>query len=251
MEENQNSQTENLNPTLPVSPIEQTPPPTPPVSNSTKSKFSLATIIAIIVLLLVFGSTAGFYVFKSQSLKSIKPTPSPVVQISPTPTTDPNNNWPYYTNEKLGFSIQRPGNWVYVDETSFSGSDYQDVGFRIEKNNFNQAVVEVWTKNVASEIQNNATILSTGRLGDYSYSEYQKIPVGSNTADFNFVKWDPIVRIGTPTPVIAGGPTEWYEARISANNKFYILTFPTQNDKSKEEDKKIFDRMLSSFKFTQ
>lgn len=96
-----------LNHTPPVS----SAPQTPPSDLKPKQKLPLAIIIGIVLFLLVAGSVAGFYVFKQQSLKSIKPTPSPVVQKQiPTPTSDPTASWKTYTSNDGKFSFKYPQN---------------------------------------------------------------------------------------------------------------------------------------------
>ena len=108
--ENQNDQNQNHTP--PVSPVGQTPPiQTPPVSKQ-KSKLPVGIIIGIILFLIVAGSTAGFYVFKQQSLKTaLKPVPSVIPDVTrnpPSPSPDPTANWKTYTDKELGFSIKYP-----------------------------------------------------------------------------------------------------------------------------------------------
>lgn len=87
---------ENNNTNQPV--VEQQAPQTAPAqslgqmppSSTPKPKFSLATIISIIIFLLVAGSAAGFYVFKPQIMSLVsRPTPTPIAvepSVTPSPT---------------------------------------------------------------------------------------------------------------------------------------------------------------------
>lgn len=118
MEENSN----NLNPSQPVPPVEQTPP----ISNSEKRKSKLPIlIIGIILFLLIVGSAAGFYVFKQQSSNTTaKPTPTPLLAEVSTKAGTPNPasnaasataNWKTFVEPDAKYTIKYPSDWsVYT-----------------------------------------------------------------------------------------------------------------------------------------
>lgn len=115
--ENQNSQSTNINTSSSIS--SSIPPSVNPPSG--KSKLSRTLIIGIILLLLLAGSAAGFYVFKPLLMNLVsKPssTPTPLAQkLSTSPTPDSTTNWKIYLDSETGFTFKYPPTWEQKTET--------------------------------------------------------------------------------------------------------------------------------------
>lgn len=107
MKENQNESASKRAQT-PPSPITATQQVNPPHLNNAKPKpkFPLPGIIAVILIVLIFGSAAGFYVFKQQSNLATKPTPVPSSKIVKQLSKD--TNLKTYTNRTYKYSLQFP-----------------------------------------------------------------------------------------------------------------------------------------------
>ncbi len=128
MEEDQNL-AGNLNPTPPVSRVEQTPAGQSPLGGATaskpKPKFPLAVTVGLVLFFLIAISAAGFYAFKPQIMKLIsKPTPTPrlIIKVSPTPIPDSTANWETYSSSS--YSIKYPPDFYMVPSSQRGGADY-------------------------------------------------------------------------------------------------------------------------------
>src|SRR3989344_1362777 len=120
---------DNQNPSqmAPQDPSVQTPPPQPPIQQtspvetepvaqtsppSTPKPFLSGKILLIFIVLLILLGAGGTYL----ALNS-KPKPQPVVSkatptSTPTPAPDPTASWKTYKNETYSYSLKIPNDWV-------------------------------------------------------------------------------------------------------------------------------------------
>lgn len=97
-------------PTLPTS-------ETPPVQSNRVPKPSLPKILlfSLIALILIAASSLGtYFVVKSQLISKV-PAPTPLPQITPSPTPDV-TAWKTYTNTKRGYTFKYPENVKLTEE---------------------------------------------------------------------------------------------------------------------------------------
>lgn len=205
------------------------PPPARPVNEipHPKSKFKL--ILFIVILLIIVGGGAYYLGAKQNKLivgnQQTSPTIAPPI---PTSTPDPTANWKTYKNEKYGFEVKYPNNYAistqsgsFVAPNIISFKPPAEIMFTVDDNPRNLSLSE-WVK---SDIV----------IHDLSI-KWQSIIVGS------------VESLKSPISGNMDGGVG-YSALIPQKNKVYSLLFSTKAPGA-EAELKVFDQMLSTFKFT-
>lgn len=234
-EQNQNSNSTTL-PPAPQQPIVE-----PEKSSFMSSKWIKIGIgFAILVILLGGIYTLG----RSSVLKELNPT-SPIIpskspdmyQGSPSPTSNPTANWKTYINTKYGYSVKIPKDWKIdtqggVDQSTFI-APYLDSPCNYDGGILCSTILVSATgagTNSTAIISNKKDIL----LDNQSASSFEAYDpsYGNNLGRFQYV-----------ISVKHNGLDYGFVYEESKKNK----TFKSTSD---FEDKKTFDIIMSTFKFT-
>ncbi len=177
------------------------------------------------------------------------------------PSVDEFESWQTYQNIELGFEMKYPQkNWMTSDDEPNSGifcegirkidentnMSYIDsqAGIHIysidNPNNLSiQELFDKWNKNCIADMENGNN--EFGCIDAENISEWEKI----------IIDGIPAFRSGM-RPIPEGIPTN--DVYIKLPNKYIVLSAfsgPYNNDKECLEINSIFDKMLSTFKFTK
>lgn len=196
-------------------------------------KFNPILVLAAVILLIIVGA-GGIFLGKSlnNSQSSAQPTVAPV--------PDETANWKMYTNTKLGYSFTYPISWAncpnnfgggqtdttaYLCSASFQPFDYIWTSFINNPQNLN--FQQLVTQNLNEDLKNSFKY-TTITIGQNSAYVTKSLP-GSTTSESVFFKTSNNGYIGISyQPVDSGsGFSETYSSY------------------------KIFDQILSTFKFLQ
>ncbi len=236
--ENQNNQTQNLNPNPPVPPVSNTSQTQQPIENP-KPKVSIAAIIGILIfLLLAGGAAASFTVLKPQIMKLVaksSPTPAPIVTITPTP--DPTADWKTYTDQKLNFSLKYPSE-VSIKRTLDEGGVEFGIGKSADPNYVGFDILSVYFRTTAGN--DPETVFRTTECPSLQGKTCQE--------KTEAVKINNAVGIKTLGPNYPSGDN-YYLTNESKTFPVIRLTYSKSNNTPKQ-DIKIFEQVLSTFKFT-
>ncbi|OGM23145.1 hypothetical protein A2961_02085 [Candidatus Woesebacteria bacterium RIFCSPLOWO2_01_FULL_39_21] len=74
-----------------------------------KNSKGVAEIFIIVILSLLIVGGIGYYAYKNAQIR-------PVPTTFPTPTVDVTENWKTYKNEKYGFQVNYPTDWIYKEK---------------------------------------------------------------------------------------------------------------------------------------
>lgn len=245
-------------PTQPVAPEIQTPiiptsEPTQPAISPPLSKLKWF-LIAGIVIVLIFVSLGGAYVLSKnqKSLSTIIPSGNSSIGNSqnseknsingnagqatnPTPTPDPTANWKVYVNKELGIELKYPQNWKMSTNCKFGNICFLSDDFE--------------------EIAN-----AVGEGGDSYVASKGSVFSISSSIKTSLMKLDDFCRPGGPITITSCEDTKLdgidAKKRISGNataigaltDNFMIIV---GQNYSVQENKKVLDQILSTFKFTQ
>lgn len=183
-------------------------------------------IIEIVVLIiLALAIAGGAYYLGRQS--NLKPTSSPTVKVSPTPTlTDETRSWKTYENNNLKFSFRYPGEYNFEVHDPFPDKRVQ-VLLNPEEDKFVDinANKEVEHRTPADIYLDNRSI-GTVKIGEY---EWYVFYLSSGYSD---------------GPVVATSPIYAYQ-REDENGILYSVGF-----NGDREQTRLHSEILSTFKFT-
>jgi hypothetical protein len=200
------------------SPSEHTAPP--------RKKFPLIPILLGAFLFLLLGC-GGYVLFA----KKTRPIGKAIAQVSPTafqpsPKTDPTANWKIYRNSKYGYILKYPSNF-FVEESHDPMGDIDTTEIsNIETKKFNSGVKDpddsdVFLMFITNPWQGNRTL-------EDAYRDY---PLSRST-----------YTVGEESGFIANGKKT---VVVNKNGKEYVFNIRSLNTQSK-----LFDQILSTFKFT-
>lgn len=97
-----------MEPIIPQPTNEQSTISVSPISSQTKNKNRLVLILALLVFLL--SVITAFFVWQNMQLRQqlATPQPTPTVSVTPTPTTDPTADWTTHKSKVLGIEFKLP-----------------------------------------------------------------------------------------------------------------------------------------------
>lgn len=125
--------------------------------NKTPTSLKQSLIKAILVFILLVGTTTAFYLLgKAQNIKTITVNPTATPSSTSTPTQV--SAWKTYSNTKYNYAIDYPNDWAFSEyEDSKSGASFNDViSISVGKTLLNYAnqTLEEYAKIAGKEIQN-------------------------------------------------------------------------------------------------
>lgn len=176
--------------------------------------------------------------------------PQPSSTPSPTTTPDPTANWKTYTNTKYGFTLEYPNDWVVKSEnktvdSSTTRTTIQSSDLAIEEINIPGVGGEQVINGSKLEISasNNENFTSYEQLKDFMENEYTGFPLNYFTSSKEIIV-DGIkstIKSGRKIRTLALGSSFVYFFKDGVT---YNLTFTNSQD-----DDRIFNQILSTFKF--
>lgn len=222
-----------MDPVLQTQP-EQAPPSTPPVPPEKKiSKKLIIAATILIVLLLILG--IGGYFLNLRYQASLIPPVTIDPSSTPTSTPDPTKNWKTYTDSTYGFSVQYPPTWIV--------NEYEDgVGFSSNPNNPQSN--ESFGDGVSMQFHanpNNITTLDFVKTIRFK----EDLPPWKNTERAKATTFNGLD--ATKVEDVVGGKGG-FGSGFFISYESTIIELLTQNPSDTNE--KIFNTMLSTFKFT-
>ncbi len=247
-----------MDPNIPAQSIVQPEPqlvqaPTQPTNLPQSSSKKKWILISAVLLLLIVVSFGGAY-FLSNKMKSTSVSKAGNNSLNgnatqttkPTPTPDPTANWRTYTNTKYGYSIQYPENWFARESPdTMTGAAFTS------SSKMNDYASETISIAYAPKPYNDVDI-------NTPFAEYIKTAAIKQIQ--NYIKLSSINPITTNASFV-GYETTWMVQSItgSGTSESLPITFfeiPKDNKAiiwvflSKKEDLDTYNKMLSTFKFT-
>ncbi|MFA6072093.1 MAG: hypothetical protein WC810_26305, partial [Janthinobacterium sp.] len=227
-----------------------------PKTNSQKGATEVSTVAAVVIVAAVAAAismlaTSKYY----EGLNSTAPiatatpaatlTPAAEETPSPAPIADEIADWQTYTNDKYGYEVKYPQDWIYrqfPDTKSGAGFKLQSAPDDIQ--------YEVIDINVNGRPLNSQKI---------SFQEYVKIAAVQEIQNYDSLK--SIEKVTTQSGLI-GYKTTWNVSSITGGKSSVSLPityFDTKNSKgdtvqisiSDEKYLEIYGQMLSTFSFTE
>lgn len=196
----------------------------------------LAPILIVLILAFLVG---GYLVYQKQP----KPTPSPSAPstTSYTPQPSPVNetaNWKIYTSNKYRFSFKYNPDWKLTEQTN--GADVTNNTTTVGLNHYFDISIKV-SDNInhktAEEFINSSNITTASNVSKNPFSGSKKYTNGFiNGIIANWSNGDDNL-----VEVVHATEIKIYE--------FKLLAGPNTGTLPNEEDQKIFDQILSTFKF--
>lgn len=215
------------------------PPSKPVKSNFLNSKW-LKIGIVVMVLVVLLG---GAYTLGKNNTKTLQtPPPNKPRQVTSTPTSDPTADWKTYENKYQSYSINYPSEWIPLQSESLARFFPPGVTIKngLGPSDPNTAYISIYS----------SSFNPRDCKGDCPlYENPTPIKVGSINAT---------MYKGTEGQIATMCACDYEKVIIQKGNTYYELglygkagTPPDFNAPPiLEENKKIFDQMLSTFKFT-
>jgi len=230
-------------PIQPQTPVQPTESPVKIKRPLPKLKLIAALVLLILVLTLPFG---GYLLLGKLGIHP-KPSTVTIKTTAPTPTPNPTANWKTYTNTKYGFSFKYPselnGLGSYTDPKGELVSLIQD-------SYGGQPKMEVYisTGSAATAAQTflNQIISTKKGLENFNYTQISTEKLDNQTLYFYSEDFD-FSSNGLPPP---GQPMNTLAASNTISNVFYNIRYHYLPKEQKSEQD-LFNKILSTFKFTQ
>lgn len=206
------------------------------IKRTSTSLFPKHLTLFLVTLIAALLASAGTYL----ALKQSNPPPQTISQIpspSPTPTPDPTADWKTYSSNKFGFSVRYPN-----DPKIFLSQNRDNNGFTLFSYNINFGVhakeeyVQIMDKPFPTKFEsldfpgNIPPLTNKRKITVNGIEALRADAVGKYERDFDL---DIVIF-----------------ANESAIYSFYLDRSAATSSKTLIRDEKIFDQILSTFKFT-
>lgn len=200
----------------------------------------------ILIIFLVLIAIGGAYYFGTKR-GNVFPTPtqtptsittSTPTQITPTvkPTADPTANWKTYANSSYSYQIKYPSDWSVIREDKDKPA-FKTIVQLTPNNSTNNlpSVVVVIEQNTFDTVYNGLKEISERYKGTFKQFTVNNLITNANKAEF----------------ITGAGDSDYNIQVIFEKNKLaYNIEFLSNNPPDPNEIK-LFDQILSTFKFTQ
>ena len=209
-------------------------------------------VIGLSTLMISVFGLGVFLTYKDPLISQYLPNKTQK-QTTPTPNQTP--DWKTYINEGYGFKMKYPPDWNY-EEVSWDGGsgettvDYDGIKLKPNESTRGNTVINVYLiKNQGLNIREYFNV------NDYSCcgAEATKTNLGdkimsSETTTIDGAKGK--VLFNAPEDIPIGGITaNWIV--VETNGKIYLLSYYLDQDEVMVDVIKVFDQILSNFKFIE
>ncbi len=186
----------------------------------------VVTLLSVLLLISVF--VAGFFAYRTQNLvkeiTKLKSVPDPIAQASPTP--DPTVDWKTYIDDEYSFK--------YPNDLS-EGPATQ--AFKTFGNSNNSSSL------IVGEVENRISVTNNDKF--------------KNVSEYITVGYDNI--ISRSTLMLENKMVEKIKLKdemlivfLSADQKYFdYISFKSNSDTDNDTNQKLFEQILSTFKFTE
>lgn len=235
-------------PVISPQPVVSTEPVTPQIPKP-KSKFLL---ILLVVLILVTLGLVGVLAYRKYISN---PTASPTTQPTPisltTPTSDPTADWKTYANTAYNYSVKYPLDWEIAVKGDADASTF-DAPYLESPCNYDsgqlcsQMQIETGTYEPNKKFEPNFIVNLTGSKPDKVSNTTSTTVGGEEAQGFDYFQSN----YGDTGRLL-------YVLVTNHKNTKYVFTYvESQKNRTFQtgvdwQNKKIFDQILSTFKFTQ
>ncbi len=215
--------------------------------NQPKKTSPVIWVVFVILAVLIIGGF-GWYAYSTMQPEeevvitpTKKSTPTATSTVSPTPTADKTADWRVYTNKKYGYSIKYPSDWIIKT----SGNDILVQNKKGDIYASNEGV-ESGNKVKGSFI----TISSANKDNSQTLENYLKSVFYEND-NAVFEK----ITINTYSGLKLKDLDEIWPGdimiHVNNDNQVVSLTLNISDDSETTASTNIFNKMLSTFKFTK
>lgn len=168
----------------------------------------------------------------TQILESFEIITSPSPMVSPQPTADPTVSWKTYTNSKYGFTFKYPENW-----------DFQELYSKTQSNTIDYLQLTLAKKEYFDPIPKSKPHITINAVETI---DRDKLSIYQNTEVVKSITVDGIEAEERKHSTSTVDDTKY--VTLTTNNMTY--TFESRMSSQDQEQRDIFDQILSTFKFT-
>jgi hypothetical protein len=237
-------------PPSPQPTVEQSPIPLKPSVNSKTLLVAVVVSVVIMIGLITYVLTART---KSMSqLPSISPT-----LPQPSPTIDPTANWKIYKDTVYGFEIKFPQEWLYVLPTEgLKNNKIKSFDFFVAASQNISNLTPNSVKPLSVQVDIKTDNKKTLRERKTSFLDlFSKNELGINSVTDTSIAQTEAIEIKFQYVIKGPFSEKQYDIKtktiVVLNNKNYEFNVKVPNDESSESTVKLYDQILSTFKFTQ
>lgn len=207
-----------------------------------KPKFSIAAIIGTILFLLVAGgAAASLTVLKPQLEKFVSnPTPTPIIVQTTTPTPGPTEEWKTYTGD--GFNFNYPS-YAIVNETvgqihinNDKVKPYFSFQINISENTTRLTSLQVLNNELDLLKKNNPNADNLAEYRKSTIKDYEKGDIKGS-----YMRWG----------LEGDSVSDAIEIVTTNNSKIYVFKIDDGNGSVTNDQQKLLEKILSTFKFTE
>ena len=207
-----------------------------------KPKFSIAAIIGTILYLLVAGgAAASLTVLKPQLERLVStPTPTPTIIQTPTPTPGPTEDWKIFTGDGFNFNypsyaiINETVGQIYINNNKVK--PYFSFQINISENTTSLTSLQVLNNELDLLKKNNPNADNLAEYRKSTIKDYEKGDIKGS-----YMRW------GHEGDSVSDA----IEIVTANNGKIFIFKIDDGNGSVTNDQQKLLDQILSTFKFTE